>query len=305
MSDTPPVPSASDVEAYFDRCSNWGRWGESDNAGTINLITAEKRRAAAGLVRTGRAVSLAHQWNTIGGPGNANPAQHFVRSTNDFSVDYIGIMYHGYATTHVDALCHIFWEGRGWNGRPASDVTSLGARFGSVDAWSQGITTRGVLIDIPRFRCVPFVEDGNPVRGWEIEAAAAKQGVAIQPGDALIVHSGRAAFYAANPSSVPGAAPSPGLHVDVAPVLKDLDIALLGWDMMDARPSGYPVFDERGLSVHVLAIVYMGLPLLDNARLEPLAEACAEEGTYEFLLTVNPLNIRGATGSPVNPIAIF
>ena len=75
--------------------------------------------------------------------------------------------------------------------------------------------------------------------------------------------------------------------------------------MMDARPSGYPVFDERGLSVHVLAIVYMGLPLLDNARLEPLAEACAEEGTYEFLLTVNPLNIRGATGSPVNPIAIF
>ena len=143
------------------------------------------------------------------------------------------------------------------------------------------------------------------MRGWEIEAAAAKQGVAIQPGDALIVHSGRAAFYAANPSSVPGAAPSPGLHVDVAPVLKDLDIALLGWDMMDARPSGYPVFDERGLSVHVLAIVYMGLPLLDNARLEPLAEACAEEGTYEFLLTVNPLNIRGATGSPVNPIAIF
>ncbi|MGI8926410.1 MAG: cyclase family protein, partial [Tepidiformaceae bacterium] len=102
--------------------------------------------------------------------------------------------------------------------------------------------------------------------------------------------------------------PTPGLHADVCPILKQYDAALLGWDQMDARPSGYRMFEEPprpGGPVHVLAIVYMGLPLLDNACLEPLAQACAEEGRWEFLLTVNPLNVRGGTGSPVNPVAVF
>lgn len=306
MPTPPPPPTEDEVRAYFDLCSNWGRWGDSD-AGTINHITPEKRRQAAGLVRSGRAVSLAYPLNTTGGPGNWNPAQHFVRTWSEASVDYIGLLFHGYATTHIDALCHIFWEGRGWNGRPSTDVTSTGAKFGAIDAMSNGITTRGVLIDIPKFRGVPFVTLAEPVRGWEIEAAAEAQGTPLQPGDALIVHSGRQAFFAANPEAIPGRAPTAGLHVDVCPVLKKHDVALLGWDLMDAGPSGYTTFDGRaaGGPVHVLTIVFMGMPLLDNALLEPLAAACAEEGRYEFLLTINPLNVRGGTGSPVNPVAIF
>lgn len=299
-----PLPTEEEVAAYFESCSNWGRWGADDSAGTVNLITPEKRRKAAALVQTGRAVSLAYPLNTVGGPGNWNPAQHFMRSGPGYSVDYIGLMYHGYATTHVDALCHIFWEGKMWNGKPSTDVTSNGARSGAVDAWSSGITTRGVLLDIPRFRGTEYVTLDQPVRGWELEAAAEKQGVALEPGDAVIVYSGRPSFYAANPASVPGSPPSPGLHVDVMPVLKAKDAALLGWDMMDANPSEYAPF-KAGLSVHVLAIVFTGLPLLDNAYLEPLAAACAEENRWEFMLTVNPLNVRGGTGSPVNPIAIF
>jgi kynurenine formamidase len=302
MPEVRPVPSESEVMSYFESCSNWGRWGEDDSAGTINLITEEKRREAAATVRTGRAVSLAFPLNTVGGPGNWNPAQHFMRIGADFSVDYIGLLFHGYATTHIDALCHIFWQGKMWNGRPTSDVTSIGARSGAVDAWSSGITTRGVLIDIPRFRGLPFVTTAEPVRGWEIEAAAEKQNVELRPGDAVLVHSGRAAYLAANPQAAPGSPPSPGLHVDCIPVLKQHDIALLGWDMLDATPSGYPGLN---LPVHVLAIVYMGLPLLDNARLEPLAEACSQENRWEFMLNVAPLNVRGGTGSPVNPIAIF
>lgn len=307
MSDPQALPTAEEVRGYFDLCSNWGRWGENDSAGTMNLVTPEVRQAAAALVRSGRAVSLAYPLNTVGGPGNWNPAHHYVRYSGTAAMDYIGLLFHGYATTHVDALCHIFWDGHMWNGRPASDVTPIGARSGAVDAWAQGMTTRGVLIDIPRFRGAPYVALETPVRGWELEAAAEKEGIELRPGDAVIVYSGRNAFYGANPEHTPGVAPSPGLHVDCMPVLKRHDSALLGWDMMDARPSGYEVFDAAGmgLSVHVLAIVQMGLPLLDNARLEPLAEACAEEGRYEFLLTLNPLNVRGGTGSPVNPVAIF
>jgi len=164
----PPLPTEAEVQAYFESCSNWGRWGPDDNAGTINLITPEVRKHAAALVRTGRPVSLAYPWNTVGGPGNFNPAQHYVRSWAQACVDYIGISYHGYATTHVDALCHIFWEGKMWNGKPSSDVTSLGARSNSVDAWSSGITTRGVLIDIPRFRGVDHVTIDRPVRGCRL-----------------------------------------------------------------------------------------------------------------------------------------
>lgn len=305
---TPPPPSEEEVRTYFETCSNWGRWGPDDNAGTINLITPDVRKHAATLVKSGRAVSLSRQWNTRGGPGNWNPAQHFLRAWEDASVDYIGIVFHGYATTHVDALCHIFWEGKGWNGKPASDVTSMGAKFGSVDAWSNGITTRGVLIDIPRFRGEPYVTLDKPVRGWELVAAAKAQGLEPRPGDAVLIYSGRESFYAAHPELTPGAPPSAGVHADVCPVLKKYDASILGWDQLDARPSGYKTFEEpprAGGPVHVFAIVYMGLPLLDNALLEPLATACAEENRWEFLLTINPLNIRGGTGSPVNPIAIF
>ncbi len=303
----PPLPTEAEVLGYLESCSNWGRWGASDDAGTINLITPEKRKEAAALVQSGRAVSLAYPLNTVGGPGNFNPAQHYIRTWREAAVDYIGLLFHGYATTHVDALCHIFWEGKGWNGHPASDVTSTGARFGAVDAWANGITTRGVLLDIPKFRGVPFVDLDAPVRGWELEAAAEAQGTPLRSGDAVLVYSGRAAFLAGRPEAVPGTRPTAGLHVDCCPVLKKYDAAILGWDQLDATPSGYEAFDTRaaGGPVHVVAIVYMGLPLLDNARLEPLAEACAQEGRYEFLLTINPLNVRGGTGSPVNPIAIF
>ncbi|MGE0601265.1 MAG: cyclase family protein [Dehalococcoidia bacterium] len=298
-----PLPSEDEVRGYLESCKNWGRWGADDSAGTVNHITPEKRREAAALVKSGRAVSIAYPLNTVGGPGNWNPAQHFVRSLPDFSVDYIGLLFHGYATTHVDALCHVFWEGKMYNGKPSTDVTSIGARSGAVDAWKTGITTRGVLIDIPRFRGEPFVTVEKPVRAWEIEDAAKAQVSPLKPGDAVLVYSNRQGYLAANPSATPGVAPSPGLHVDTAPYLKENDAAILGWDQMDATPSGYKVFP--GLSVHVLTIVMAGMPLLDNAFLQPLAEACAEENRWEFMLTINPLNVRGGTGSPVNPVAIF
>ncbi|MCC7363302.1 MAG: cyclase family protein [Dehalococcoidia bacterium] len=308
MTDPHPLPTEAEVMTYFEKHNNWGRWGADDEAGTINLITPEKRREAAALVQSGRAVSLAYTLNTVAAPGNWNPLQHFVRVIPDASVDYLGILFHGYAHTHLDALCHIFYEGKGYNGKPAAEITSLGARWGDVEQWSGGITTRGVLIDIPRFRGTSHVTVDAPVRGWEIEAAAEKQGTPLRPGDAVVVFSNRQAFYAENPGLVPGTEPQPGLHADVIPVLHRNDAAILVWDQLDARPSGYAHFDvtrRPGGPVHVFGIVFLGLPLLDNAHLVPLAQACAEENRWEFMLTVNPLRVRGGTGSPVNPIAIF
>lgn len=299
----PPLPTDDDVRGYFNRCSNWGRWGAEDGAGTVNLITPEKRLRALQAVRSGRAISLSYPWAKQAGPGNANPAMHYMRFTEHTSADFLGIFYHGFAHTHLDALCHVFHNGKMFNGRPAADVGPWGARSYGVEGWKEGITTRGVLVDIPRFRGTEFVTLDRPVRGWEIEAAAEAQGVTIEPGDALLVYSGRPKFFAANPDHAPGGHIAPGVHVDACPMLKDHDVALLVWDMMDASPSGYTVIE--GLPVHCLAIVYMGLPLLDNALLEPLADACAAARQWDFLLSVNPLHVRGATGSPVNPVAIL
>ena len=188
-----------------------------------------------------------------------------------------------------------------WNGRdPYREIRSQGTRYGGVENWREGIVTRGVLLDIPRFRGDPFVTMERPVHGWELEDVAAAQGVRPEPGDALLVYSGREAWQASSPEWNPYGAERPGLHASCLPFVRDNDIALLGWDLMDASPNEYGI----PWTMHGALFAY-GVALLDNCLLQPLAEACAEEGRYDFMLTVAPLPVVGGTGSPANPLAMF
>lgn len=299
-----PVPTKSEVESYLRDRRNWGRWGADDQVGAVNLITAEKRVRAASLVRGGRAVSLSRPFPKDPAPNNPSPAQHFMalldRGTGAAAIDYYGISYHGTASTHLDSLCHTWNEHGMWNGRkPSEEIRFDGARWGAITNWSSGIITRGVLLDVPRFRGEPFVTHERPIHGWELEDIARAQGVALEPGDALVVYGGREAWNRLNP--IWGSSPTrPGLHVSCLPFIRDNDIALLVWDMMDHQPNGY----DLPWSVHAAIFAY-GVGLVDNALLEPLAAACAEEGRYEFMLMVLPLVVVGGTGSPANPIALF
>ena len=277
---------------YRDR-RNWGRWGDDDQVGAINLITAEKRATAAALVRTGRTVSLSRVFE---------PPQHFIQKSSlgpggGYVMDYLGFIYHGSTVTHVDALCHI-WDDDGiWQGRdPDVEITTQGAQFGDITHWSGGIITKGVLIDVPRHRGTPHVSIDEPVRGEEIEAIARAQGATVEAGDALLVHSGWAAYME---SGDDGSRGRPGLHPSCAEFIRDHDVALLGWDLMDARPAGDLPWPVHGVLFH------FGVALLDNALLEPVAAACAEEGRWEFLFQALPLRVARGTGSPVNPIAMF
>ena len=301
------LPTKAEVESYLKDRRNWGRWGEKDEMGALNLITPEKRVAAARLVRTGRCISLSRYFPKTPGPGNPNPAQHFmhknVLGSGGSAVDYYGVSYHGIASTHLDALCHVWNEDGMWNGRdPDVEITFEGARFGSVDVWSDGIVTRGVLLDVPRHRGVPYVTPERPVHGWELEEIANAQGVSIEPGDAVAVYSGRDAFMADQPDGAYRSmeAGRPGLHASCLPFIRDTDLSILVWDMMDFTPNGY----DLPWTVHGAIFAY-GIALLDNALLQPLAQVCAEEGRYEFMLTIAPLKVAGGTGSPVNPIALF
>lgn len=292
--------------AYKERFSNWGRWGEADQLGTLNHITAEVRTAAAALVRSGRTASLARPIATaqvLPAHRNQRPADHRVE-TGDFGCsDYVGVSYHGFANTHIDGLCHIFTsDGRMYNGRPKSDVQPDGARNNSVENWRSGIVTRGVLYDVVRHRREPHVSFDRPVHGAELREIATAQSITARAGDAVIVRMGAAAFWAANPDFQPVHA-APGLHATALEFLYDHDAALLGWDLMEAP--GQEALKAPSLPIHSVAIPYMGLPLLDNTDLEDLAAACEAEGRWEFMLTIAPLVIVGGTGSPVNPIAQF
>jgi kynurenine formamidase len=297
----PELPPQARVEGYFKELNNWGRWGDADQRGTVNLITPAKRAAAQSLIRTGRTVSLARDLGPQ--PGlmyhATFPSQ---RERADVVLDRFDLVYHGLSVTHVDALCHVGWDGQLYNGRPfAQSLSASGATWCAIDALFDGITSRGVLLDVAAGRKEGFVTVGNPVIPRDLDAAAARSGVRVEAGDVVVVRSGQEAFERANPDWVPRVSPHPGLHLSCLEWFREHDIAAISWDMMDERPSGYPGF---GMSAH-LAIPFLGLALVDNTNPERLAKACAEEGRYEFLFTAMPLRLVGATGAPAHPIAIF
>jgi kynurenine formamidase len=290
----PAVAANAQTRNAFDYKRNWGRWGPDDQMGAVNLITPSKRVSAAGLVRSGRVVSLSRVFS---------PAQHYIRVNADRGsvVDYYGFEYHGVAITHVDALCHM-WDRNGmWNGRdPAKELDTFGARFGDITAFGNGLITRGVLLDVPRYRGTSHVVPDRPVTGVELEAIAKAQGVTIEPGDALLVHCGREALVRSGATYGGATEARPGLHVSCARFIRDREVSVLGWDMHDALPDA----DGHRWPVHGVLYSY-GVVLVDNALLEPLAQACAEEKRYEFMFMALPLKVARGTGSPANPVAMF
>ena len=300
------VPTKKEVLGYLRGRNNWGRWGDKGSAGAMNLITPEKRLAAVRLVKTGRTVSLSRPFPVTPSMENMRPADHYMlKVETPFSgaeaMDYLAIFYHGFSATHVDALCHVWIGDQMWDGRdPDEVITPSGARYGSVDAWSDGILTRGVLLDVPKHRGKPYVTLEEPVHGWELEDIAKEEGLKLEPGDALLVYCGREAYARDHDGVWGGRAQRPGLHASCLPFIRDNDASILGFDMMDANPNEY----DLPWTTHGVIHAY-GVALIDNALLEPLAQVCAEEGRYEFMLTINPLVIIGGTGSPANPIAVF
>lgn len=304
-----PTVSLAQFDEMVRKVSNWGRWGPDDERGTLNLIEPRHVVAAAGLVRSGRAVSMALDWNTVVGPDNPRPALHYMTQLGDrdpgepqTNADFVGSDYHGKACSHIDALCHCDLRGKLYNGIPQSSVGSRGGTKGTIMTAGNGIVSRGVLIDVPRYRKVDWLEPGTAVERTELEKIEVAQKVRVGAGDIVLLRSGhlrrRRMLGAWDPHFL-----SAGLHPSAIAWLHDRDAAVLGADGdSDARPS--PV--EGMLSpIHALVLNAMGMLLLDNLQLEDVADACAGEGRWEFLCVVTPLRIPGGTGSPINPIAIF
>jgi kynurenine formamidase len=310
----PADPTADDLDALYAALSNWGRWGGDDELGTLNHLTPERRRRAAALVVDGTSISLAHDLGTTPSPEMPYPAHHHMLASGDArentgipgyeaSRDYIGADVHGLGVTHVDALCHMFVRGQMYNGRPASDVRSDGARANTVMTMADGIVGRGVLLDVPAARG-RALDDAAVITRAELEAAEQALGVEVGPGDIVCIATGRDARRAAAGGALNPASGMAGVHPDCLPWIAEREIAVLGSDgISDPMPGlGIPGWI---FPVHQIGIVGLGLPLIDNLHLGRLAERCAATGRYEFLFTLGALRVVGGTGCPVNPIAVL
>ena len=219
-----------------------------------------------------------------------------------FSNERLGFVFHGNTTTHLDAPCHVFWDGAMYNGRPHELVdATTGSAWAAVTAAANGIVTRGVLLDVARARGVSSFDPGQGVFPADLEEAERRQGVRVRSGDAVLLRTGYGRVR-----HVGGAATGfeqAGWHASCLPWLHAREVALIGADTpQDVQPSG---FDEVLMPVHAVGLVAMGLWLLDNCDLEACAATAAELGRWDFQLAVAPVRFAGTSGSPVNPIATF
>ena len=300
---SPPPMATAEFDALFERVSNWGRWGRDDQLGALNLIGPAVRRAASWLVRDGTAISLSRLITSPGGASSSQPELlHMLSTASTPDVtshsERTTIAPHGPIHTHLDAFSHFFYKDRMYNGIPRSAVTDRGAERLAVTGAGTGIYTRGVLIDLPRLKRVPYLEPGAPILVSELEAWLETAKLELRPGDAVFIRTGRSTMPVTPPPMQIA-----GLHVSTVRWLKQHDIALLGSDVgADVWPSGV---DGVRSPVHTLLLVAMGTPILDNCDLEDLSRAAAERQRWEFLVTLAPLRISGATGSAVNPVAVF
>jgi len=306
-----PIPATDELDAMFAALSNWSRWGVDDQRGAANFLTDAHRVAATRLVETGESLSLAHDLATEPMPEHPNPVQHHMLASGDArdsngiagyeaARDHLALDIHGLWTTHVDALSHMFVRGQMYGGRPASEVRSDGARSNTVLTLAGGVIGRGVLLDIPRALGRDYLDTGEVVTVADLEAAEATQGVRAGTGDILLVALGREARKRATR----GFDGFSGLHSECLPWLAQRQVAVLGSDGI-SDPMPFVGTPEWPFPVHQIGIVAMGLHLIDNVRLAPLAARCAELGRWEFLFTMAPLRIPKGTGCPVNPVAVL
>jgi kynurenine formamidase len=288
----------AEFRAVYERLRGQLPWGPDDRRGALNYLTRDEVRAAAGEVKLGRTVSLAAPVEDWPAADNPEPAKHDMKGPLGadagrgvfFGMDRIAMNVHGNADSHIDALCHVMFDGTLHNGLAADTVDENGAAELSIDVAADGIVGRGVLLDVPRSRGVPWLEPGDHVTVDDVLAAERDQGVRARRGDIVFVRVGHRRRRAEQ-GPWDAAQSRAGLHPTVLPVLAERQIAAL------VAGVDFPV--------HVLAVNALGLHLLDYLQFTELASTCADTGRWSFLCVIAPLRLPTGTGSPVNPIAVL
>jgi kynurenine formamidase len=303
--------TGKEFRALFDAVSTWGPRGVDGQRGALRHLTSARKAAAARLVELGVTVSLGRPLVTEARLDVPQPADHHMTMLTDvdigsvsvrFAKDYVGVDYHNEGHSHIDALCHVAFDGFFFDGQPAEAVTAQGARAGAIDVLADGLVGRAVLLDVPRVRGTRWLEPGEHVFREDLEAAERAQGVRVGAGDILLVRTGHNLRFTEFEQWDPREAKA-GLHPTAAIFLAERCVAALGSDgNNDTAPS---TTEGIAFPIHVLAINAMGVHLLDYLQFEDVVPHCEAAGRWEFFFVAAPLRLVGGTGSPLNPIAIF
>lgn len=311
--------SMDDVKALADKYKNWGRWGDDDQLGTLNYITPQKIVDASGLVKQGKVVSLAIPFDDngpqTGSFGRFNPIHFMLQDGGDVSIgaqDHLpNIQYTDDAVTmplqcatQWDALAHILYRGKMYNGYEAHHVNSTGAKKNGMENAKDKIVSRGVLLDIPRYKGKQWLEPGEAIYPENLDGAAAMGKVSVGTGDIVLVRTGQIGQVRADGSwGEYSGGSAPGLGVDCAQWICEHEVAGYATDTWGTEviPNETPDIFQP---LHMILIVHAGVLVGEIFDLEGLAEDCANDGVYEFLFVAPPLPITGAVGSPINPQAI-
>jgi len=312
------IPAEQEMLGYMKSLSNWGRWGAGDRIGCLNYITPDKRKRALALVQDGVTLSLSRTVRFESMPDQPAPPIHYMVSSGEgfatgdrlfdrlaqTSSDFFGMIFHGHSITHLDSLCHFFWEGKMYNGLDAKLVsTRLGATEGAVDLVKDGIVTRAVLVDVPLVRGVDWIDRGQGVMPEDILAAEERCGFTVEEGDVLLVRTGQLHRRGVQGAVDIAAEGSTALHGACLPLLHQRGVSVLGSDTgNDVQPPPYELMTNP---IHQVGLVAMGMWILDNANLEDVAQKCQSRNRWEFLINILPLRLHNTTGSPVNPVALF
>ena len=318
-------PSIETIRELSRRHSNWGRWGPDDERGTLNLVTPEMVVSAAALVRQGKTISMALPFDEngpqTGNLGRFNPIHLMIRDGADAIAgtslrDFYGgvdkyfrgtddlIIMPLQSGTQWDAMGHVVFENKIYNGFGADWVSSKGALKGDVANASGSMVGRGVLLDVPRALGLDWLERGHSVGADELQRAEEHAGLEVGAGDFVFVRTGAiAAARSAGSWGDYAGGDAPGLGLASVDWIGERGIAALAADTwgLEVRPNETPdVFQP----LHIVLIVHMGLWLGEIFDLDPLADDCAEDGVYEFMFCGPPLPFTRAVGSPLNPMAI-
>ena len=294
--------------------SNWNKWGKGDQKGTLNYLTDDHTLRAIKLIESGEKVSCSKTITFENSTSLKVAPNHFMISAGDnyrenenherqVAMDYFGLVFHGHSITHVDSLAHFFWNGKTYNGRPSSVVsTEKGATEFDVIPAKGGIITRGILVDVPKLRGVKYIEKGDGVGLEDIKQFENESGIKIGNGDVILLRTGQLG-NTSNEGPINIENGSTGPAPDILPFLYDREVSIMGSDTgNDIAPNPYEKFTNP---IHQIGIVSMGLWILDNAWLDDLSETCEKNKRWEFAINILPLPMKTVTGSPVNPMAIF
>jgi kynurenine formamidase len=296
----------------MEELSNWGRWGADDELGAANLITDQKRKQAVALVTEGITVSLAHNVNEVDAVDASGALKRTVLSVRPTGASdqyqYTG-SYHGTIHSHLDAVgCHIMYKGKGYNGVPWEEVEAAdGCPKSSIIVHKDGILTRGIIFDatlLPgKATAQGWLEPGTAITYDDLVALERIQGVKVEPGDVILLHTGRWKRREAVGPWILREGGVAGYHADVAYFMKERGVSFIGHDLWnDVTPSGV---ENVFLPLHSLALASMGVGIFDNLDLGEVAETAARLNRYQFMFTAAPLRIEMGMGSPINPIATF